>query len=182
MGGPVLFALLAAEEGVAEEAPRNPILPDVSEMFWGFIAFAILYLLVTYVFLPAAKRAMNDRAGTIRADLDAAEAARAQAVSASAEADDQLAGARAEAAAIIDTARAEAEAERERLIGRAEREVAAMREVVESEIAREREQAMAALKPQVAQLATGAASKVMNRQIDLATAEPVVNRFLDNQN
>ncbi|MEM8923037.1 MAG: F0F1 ATP synthase subunit B [Actinomycetota bacterium] len=177
----MLLALLAVDDGEAAEVV-NPILPAVNEIFWGAITFAVLFLLVRFVFLPSAKRAMNDRAATIRADLDAAEAARAQAVSASAEAQDQLADVRAEAASIIEAARSEAMAERERLIGRAEREVAAMKEIAESEVERERSEAMASVQSQVSDLAVGAASKVVNRQISLSDAQPVIDRFLNNPN
>ena len=173
------YLLLAVEEA---EGSTNPILPAANELFWGAISFGVLYFLIRYVLLPPVQRVMNDRAGTIQANRDAAEAARAQAVSASAELDDQLADVRAEAASIIDQARGEAEAERERLVARADREVAAMREIAETEIARDREEAMAQMKPQVADLAVGAASKVMNRNVDLDRARPVVNRLLNNPN
>lgn len=177
----MLYLLLAAEEGEGESA-SNPILPEINELFWGAIAFGALYLLIRYVLLPPVQRVMNDRAATIQADRDAADAARAKVVSASSELDDQLADVRAEAAAIIEAARSEAEAERQRLVARAEREVSAMKEIAETEIAREREEAMASLRPQVADLAVGAASKVMNRQINLDTARPVIDRFLNNPN
>lgn len=177
----MLYLLLAVEEG-EEKAASNPILPWTNELFWGAISFATLYLLIRYVLLPPVQRIMNDRAATIQADRDAADAAQAKAASASSELDDQLAGVRGEASAIIDEARAEAEAERQRLVARAEREVSAMKEIAETEIAREREEAMSSLRPQVAQLAVGAASKVMNRQVDLSAAQPVINRVLDNSN
>jgi F-type H+-transporting ATPase subunit b len=172
--------LLAAEE--AEGGTSNPILPASNELFWGIISFGALYLLVRYVLLPPVQRVMNDRRATIQADRDAADAARAKVASAGSELADQLAGVRAEASAIVDAARAEAEAERERLVSRAEREVTAMQEITDQEIAREREEAMAALRPQVAELAVGAASRIMNRQISLDDALPVVNRQLDNPN
>ncbi len=175
------FLLLAAEEADAE-GTANPILPTTNELLWGAIAFAALYFLMRYVLLPPVQRIMNDRAATIQADRDAADLARSQAASASSELDDQLAGVRAEAAAIIDQARAEAEVERQRLVARAEREVTAMKEIAETEIGRDREEAVAALRPQVEQLAVGAASKIMNRQITLDAARPVVNRHLDNPN
>ncbi|MEM7324209.1 MAG: F0F1 ATP synthase subunit B [Actinomycetota bacterium] len=174
-----MLALLLAVE---EEEAVNPILPAIGEIFWGAIAFGTLFVLIRFVLLPPVQRAMQDRAATIQADKDAADAARAKALSASSELDDQLADVRAEAESIIGEARAEAEAERQRLVARAEREVSAMKEIAETEIAREREEAMAALRPQVAQLAVGAASKVMNRQIDLSAAEPVINRAMDNSN
>ena len=175
----MLYLLLAAES--AEET-ANPILPVPNELFWGAISFGGLYLLVKYVLLPPVQRVMNDRAATIQADKDAAAAAKAKAVSASADLDDQLSGVRAEATAVIETARGEAEAERQRLLARAEREVSAMKEIAESEMARDREEAMASMRPQVAELAVGAASKVMNRQINLEAARPLVNRLLDNPN
>ena len=180
----MLYLLLAVEEEGehAAEAAPNPILPVANELFWGAISFAALYLLIRYVLLPPVQRIMNERAATIQADRDAADAARAKAASATSELDDQLAGVRAEASAIIEEARNEAEGERQRLVARAEREVSAMKEIAETEISRERDEAMASLRPQVADLAVGAASKVMNRQIDPGTARPVIDRYLDNPN
>lgn len=174
-----MLYLLAAEEA---ESASNPILPTSNELFYGAISFAALYLLMRYVLLPPVTRVMNDRRATIQSDRDAADAARAKLASAGSELADQLAGVRAEAAAIIETARGEAEAERARLVARAEREVAAMHDIAEGEIAADREAAMTAVRPQVAELAVGAASKVMNRQISLEQARPVVNRELDSQN
>ena len=178
----MLFALLFAEAAEGEEEAINPVIPELNEMFWGIIAFAALYGLITYVLLPPIQRIRNERAATIQADIDAADAARAQAVSASAEMADQLSDVRAEAAAIIDAARAEADAERERLVARAEREVNAMREIAENEITLEREEALAALRPQVAELAVTAASRVTGRSIDGGSAQSAVDRYLTNPN
>lgn len=175
----MLYLQLAVESA---EPAKNPILPEPHELFWGAISFAVLYALVRYVLLPPVQRVMNDREATIQADRDAADAARARVASASTELDDQLAGVRSEATATIDEARAEAEAERQRLLARAEREVSAMKEIAETEITREREEALASLRPEVANLAVGAASKVMNRQINVDAARPIVDRFLDSPN
>lgn len=177
-----MLFLLAAETHETSGIPENPILPATYELFWGAVAFGTLYLLIRYVLLPPVQRVMNDREATIRADLDAADAARAKAAIAGSELADQLAGVRSEAASIVEAARAEADAERERLVSRAEREVTAMQEVIEADIARERDEAMAAVRPQLAELAVGAASRVMNQQISLESALPVVNQQLDNPN
>lgn len=180
----MLYALLAAEgaEAGAEEAASNPILPAMNELFWGAISFGLLYLLVTYVLLPPIQRIRHDRAATIQANKDAAEMAQSKAASASAEVSDQLADVRAEAVTLLEQARAEADVERERLISRAEREVHAMKELVESEIASERQEAMVALRPQVAEMAMGAASKVTGRQADPGNVRTLVDRYLDNPN
>ncbi len=173
------FIVLAAE---ASAETKNPVLPVVSEMFWGAVTFTALYLLVKFVLLPPFKRTMSDRAATIAADKDAAELARQQVASADSDVVDQLAGTRAEAAAIIEQAREEAEVERTRLVGRAEREVQAMRDLADTELSSAREKAMQGMKPQVSELAAGAASRVLNRQVSLSEAQPVIDRHLANQN
>lgn len=177
-----MLLLLAAESGETSGVPENPILPATYELFWGGLSFVALYLLVRYVLLPPVQRVMNDREATIRADLDAADAARAKVATAGTELADQLSGVRQEADSIIEAARAEAEAERQRLLSRAEREVTAMQELTDSEVAREREEALASLRPQMGELAVGAASRVMNRQISLDSALPVIDQQLDNPN
>ncbi len=176
MGSSVL--LFAAE---AEEA-ANPILPTLNEMFYGAIAFGLLFVLVKFVLLPPVQATREARASQIRGDLDAAERARSQAGSAATEVDDQLAGVKAEAAAVVDAARAEAEAERATIIGAAEAEAASIRSAAEAEIETARAEAMSGATASVAELAADAASRVMNRPIDLASAQPVVDRYLSNPN
>ncbi|MEZ5339888.1 MAG: F0F1 ATP synthase subunit B [Acidimicrobiales bacterium] len=180
----MLSFLLAFEEGaeVAEEAAANPILPTVPELFWGALSFAALYALVKFVLLPPVKRVMEERANRIREDLDFVDSAQLRAGTAASAAADQLSGVRAEAASIVDAARSEAEAERAQILAKAEAEVAALKASSDAEIAAARAEAMSGIRPQVAELATAAASRVMNRQIDLGSAAPVVDRFLDNPN
>lgn len=167
---------------LAVEETTNPIIPLGPDLLWGALTFGSLFLLVRFVFLPPLQQVMNDREATMKADRDAADAARAKVASAGSELADQLADVNAEAESIIDAARTEAEAERARLVARAEREVAAMFEVADGDIAREREEAMVVLRPQVTDLAVGAASKVMNRQVSLDAAQSVVNRALGSPN
>ncbi len=177
--------LLAAEEAPgAEEGgggiTSSPIWPSSSEMFWGILSFTALYLLVRFVLLPPVQRIRNDRAATIQADKDAASLARSKVASASAEVEDQLAGVRGEAQVVIDEARAEAEAERQRLVGRAEREVNAMRELAATEVSTERAEALASLRPQVADLAVGAASRVTGRSMQSSSVRSKVDEYLAN--
>ncbi len=173
------FILFAAES--TEEA-ANPILPVANEIFWGAVAFFSLWALVKFVLLPPVLKVMNERDARIQADLDAAEVARSRAGSAASEVSDQLVDVRAEAAQVVDAARAEAEAERATLISAAESDVAALKADAEAEIAEARAAAMSGLGPQVAELAAGAASKVMDRQVPLSSAQPVVDRYLNNPN
>ncbi len=173
--------LIIAAEGPAKEAD-NPILPVVPELFWSALTFAAFFLLIKFVLLPPVKRTMDLRAEAIRSDLDAAEAAKASASSAAGDVDDQLAGARAEAAAVIDAARSEAETERQSILAQANAEVAKMKELAEADLAAARSQAMDQVRPKVAELATSAASKAMDRTIDVEAARPIVDSYLSNSN
>ncbi len=177
---PILLAL--QELGAEEVTVTNPVLPEISELFWGAIAFFTLYALVKFVLLPPVQKGINERADRIRSDLDAADVARQQAGSAATEVSDQLAGVRAESAQIIDAARAEAEADRSRIVGEAEAEVAKAKADAEAEIAAARQTAMAGVGSSVAGVAADAASRIMNRQIDAGSAQPVVDRFLNSSN
>lgn len=182
----MLSFLLASEEGAeaveAVEAASNPILPTGPEIFWGLVSFLALYALMKFVLLPPIMKVMDERANRIREDLDFVDSAQLQAGTAATAAADQLGGVRAEAAGIVDAARAEGEAERAKIIAKAEADIAAIRADADAEIAAARAEAMGGIRPQVAEMATAAASRVMNRQIDLGSAAPVVDRFLDNPN
>ncbi len=176
-----MLTLLAAEAGEATEA-ANPILPTSNELFWGAVCFFTLWTLVKFVLLPPVKQIMDQRADTVRADLDAADQARATAGSAASEVQDQLVDVRAEAAAVVDAARTEADVEVQQILAAAEAEAEVIRAEAAAEIEAARSQALAGVQPQIAVLASQAASRVMDRNIDAAAAQPVVSRFLQNPN
>lgn len=177
---PVLLAL--QEHGTEETTSTNPVLPSVSELFWGAIAFFTLYALVKFVLLPPVQKVMQERADRIRDDLNAADVARDNAGHAATVVSDQLVGVRAEAAEAVDAARAEAEAERAKLVAEAEADVAKLRLSAEAEIESARAEAMAGIRPQVSELAASAASRLMNRTIDPKSTAAVVDRLLDHPN
>lgn len=178
-----MLTLLAAEVGDgAAEAAANPILPVSYEIFWGAVTFFALWALMKYVLLPPVKQVMDQRAETIRADLDAADQARSTAGSAASQIHDQLGDVRTEAAAVVDAARDEANVEVQQILAVAEAEAEVVRSAAAAEIDAARSQALAGAQPQIASLASQAASRVMNRTIDTAAAQPTVNRFLQNPN
>jgi F-type H+-transporting ATPase subunit b len=114
----------------------------------------------------------------LRDDWDAAKAAQAKAAGADAELANALAPAKAQAAALIESARTEAEAERADIIGAAQTEIDAMRQLANAEIDAARIEAMSGVGPQVADLTAQATSRLMNRPVDAAAAQGVVNRIM----
>ncbi len=157
---------------------NNPILPVFPEIFWGAVTFGLLYVLMRYVLLPPVLRTMEDRDQALRDDWDAAKGAQAKAAGADAELAQALAPAKGQAAALIETARTEAEAERAQIIGVAQNEIDAMRQLADAEIDAARIEAMSGVGTQVADLTAQAASRLMNRPVDAAAAQGVVNRIM----
>ncbi len=171
---------LLEEGGVPEdcqEAP-NPILPERNEIIWGAIGFAAVFLFVWRFGLPAIKKGMNARTERIRHDLDQAEAQRQEAESVLSEYRTQLAEAKGEAGRIIEEARQTADAMRRDLSASAEADIAELRRRAAADIESAKLQAIADLRGEVANLAIGAAERVVERNLDRDTSTQLVESFI----
>lgn len=160
------------------EAP-NPIIPELTEIIWGGIAFAVLYALMQWKLFPAVKRGMDRRAEKIRDDLDAAETARTEALEVKAGYEAELADARAEAGRIIDAARTDAERVRADLIARAETEAAELRQRSDTDVEAAKRQALADLQGEVSEIVIGAAETVIGRNLDHDTQMQLIESYID---
>jgi F-type H+-transporting ATPase subunit b len=174
----VLAAAAEAGEAVAEET-KNPILPELSEMFWAAIFFLALWALMKYVLLPPIVRTMNDRDAKVRDDHQAAERAEVERVTKLEQYEAGLAGARAEAVRLIEDGRAEGEAQRREAIAAAEAEVAGQRATAAEEIAAAKARARAELTGSLAEIAVGAAEAVVQKPIDRAAQQQVVEDYVN---
>jgi F-type H+-transporting ATPase subunit b len=163
---------------VTEEKASNPIIPEVKEIFWAFVFFALLFFLMRYVLVPPLQRMLAEREEKIRGDLDAADRTKDQLGVVRADYEAALAGARAEANEHIERARAEADEHRVQLQAVADAEIAELRQQAQAEIAAERQRALTSVRTDVVELAVGAASAVVGRQIDRAAATAVVEQAL----
>jgi F-type H+-transporting ATPase subunit b len=81
----------------AEEEAKNPILPDIAELIYGTIAFAIVFGLLWKFAFPAINKMLAERSDKIQGNLERAEHSRQAAEQELAEYRAQLAGAREEA-------------------------------------------------------------------------------------
>jgi len=173
-------ALRVLAEGGTEEV-INPVIPELSEMFWGALSFFSLLVLMYVVCLPPLRKAMRQRDDQVRGDQEAAERARQEGEQLQRDYDATLAEARTEAARIVDEARGAADVRRAELIGAAEDDVAERRAQAMAELATERQRALTGLVPQLSELAVGAASRVVQRQLDVAGNRTVVEAHMSGQ-
>ena len=161
-----------------DEAP-SPIVPEVDEIIWGGAAFLILFGFMWWKGFPAVQRAMNARSEKIAADLDAAEQAKTQATTVLADHETQLAGAKAEAAQIVEDARAQADLVAAEIQARANEDVAQMRARAAADIESARSQAISDLRGVVADIAVGAAERVIKSNLDVDTQRALVDAYID---
>ena len=160
------------------EAP-SAIIPELDEIIWGGAAFLILFGFMWWKGFPAVQRAMQARSDKIASDLDAAEAAKTQATTVLADHEAQLAGAKAEAAQIVEDARAQADLVAAEIQARANEEVAQMRARAAADIESARSQAVSDLRGVVADIAVGAAERVIKSNLDVDTQRALVDAYID---
>jgi F-type H+-transporting ATPase subunit b len=172
---------ILAEGGSADdcqEAP-SPILPEASELVWGIISFVVLLFLLWKFAYPGIKKGMDGRTERIRADLDAAEAAKSSADEVLNDYKAQLADAKNEAGRIIEEARQAADALRRDQESRLQTELAEMRQRAAADIEAAKTQAIADLRGEVANLAIGAAEVVIQRNLDGPTQTQLIEEYIN---
>jgi F-type H+-transporting ATPase subunit b len=161
-----------------QKAP-SPILPQPNEIIWSVISFAVLFFLLWKFAYPGLKKGVADRSERIRTDLDAAEQAKADAEGVLVQYRAQLADAKSEAARIIEEARQQADAIKREQEQRLQGELAEMRSRAAADVEAAKAQAMADLRGEVAQLAVGAAEVVIERNLDAATQQQLIDNYIN---
>ena len=159
------------------EAP-SPILPAADEMVWGVLSFAVLLFLMWKFAFPAIKKGMEARTERIRSDLDAAENAKTEATTVLDGYKAQLADARSEAGRIIEEARQAADVLKKDAESRLQTELADTRARAAADIEAAKAQATADLRGELATLAVGAASAVVNKNLDPAAQTQLIEDYI----
>jgi len=165
-----------AEECV--EAP-NPVLPEMNELIWISISFAILLLLGWKFALPGILSTMAARTEKIRTDLETAERTRTDAEAEAAKYRASLGDAQAESARILDEARIAAESVRTDRIAAADADAAEIKARAVADAESIKAQALADLRSEVAALAVGAAEQVVQRNLDTAAQTELIENYIN---
>jgi F-type H+-transporting ATPase subunit b len=152
----------AMAEGMPQLDFSTPL--TLSQVVWGAIIFAVLYILLSRTGLPLVASVLDERATRIARDLDEARAAKASADAGMTEAEQATAKARADSQAAINAALEEAKkaaaAQAETLNARLEKQL----HDAEVQIGQARASAMSALR----QVATETAATVVTRLTGVA--------------
>ncbi len=164
---------------VVAEASANPLLPHLSEIVAGTIAFSLLYIVLRSRVVPMFEKAFKERTEAIQGGIEKAEAAQKEAQAALDQYTKSLADAKAEAGRIREEARAQGAAIIEEMRAKAQEEADRITSAASAAIAAERAAAITSLRNEVGNLATELASKIVGEALeDQVRQSRVVDRFL----
>lgn len=165
---------------VKEDTGPNPIAPEGKELLWGFGSFLVFLVIMRLFLVPKVRKGMADRYDGIRADLESADAAKADARSEVAKYEAALVEVRAEAAKRVDAARATLDAERATAIAEANKRIAAKKAEAEAAVAAERAAVRDQINAAVTTVTTTATSIAVGKSADNAVVTQAVAQAMQN--
>jgi len=152
--------ILLAEGGFD---PLNPSAGGVA--FWTWLIFLLSLVPIWKMVMGPITRALYERDDIAKSAVTKAEQASADAERARSEVEVRLGEARAEAQRILQAARERGETREREIVEKAKNEASALLESARALIRAEKDKALAAIRSEVVDLAIGAASKVIERNV-----------------
>jgi F-type H+-transporting ATPase subunit b len=163
----------------AEGSATRIVLPEIDELIFGTIAFALVLFLLSKVAFPALRKGLQAREQAIRDELERAEQARLEADQKREEYDKQLAQARQEADRIIREATETAEGVRRERTEKAEEEARQIIDKARQDAEQEKQRAFAELQRAMADLSIDAATRVLDKELSDPNAQrQLVEQFI----
>lgn len=165
---------------LAAEGEPNPLLPHLSELIVGTIAFALLLFFLQRMVFPVFEKTFAERRDAIEGGMERAKEAEEEAKETLAQYREQLADARHEAARLREDAREQGAAIIAEMREQAQAEARRITEQAHTQIEADRVQALNSLRVQVGSLAADLAGRIVGESLeDDARSRRVVDRFLD---
>jgi F-type H+-transporting ATPase subunit b len=173
-------ALALAAEGAL---PKNdqPISDAKAGLFTAvtaLVVFCLVFAVLATKVWPVISKALDERAGKIREEIEAAEMARQQAKDALEQYQQSLAQARAEAQKMIESTKAQQAALAAELRSKADAELSAMRERAMRDIETAKRAAVSEIYNMGTTLAVAVASKVLRRSVTSDDTQRLVEESL----
>ncbi|MBI4376600.1 MAG: F0F1 ATP synthase subunit B [Elusimicrobia bacterium] len=151
--------------------------PDTGLIIWTIVTFLALVFILKKMAWGPLLAAIEEREGRIKADLDAAESARAQAERLKQELDSQMNALEARSRERLAEAAREGDALRAKLKTAAEDDARKIREKTMSELDEEKQRLVKELRQEVASLSVMAAEKLIRKSVDDSVQKDVLESF-----
>lgn len=147
-------------------------------LVWAWITFFFVLIVLSKVALKPILGAIENREQSIRNDLEQAQKQRDEAESLLEKHRELIAGAETEARKLIKESQSIAEKARQDILEKARQESGKLLEKARDEIEQQKESALASLRSEVADLAVGAAEKIILQNLDEDKQKVVVDEYL----
>ncbi len=161
------------------EGGFNPFTVEPGLIFWNLIVFALLLAVLGKFGWKPLLRSLDAREARIRAEVEAAEKAGAEARALAASWQEKNAAAALEARRVLDEARATGEKARRELVEAGQAERTALLEKARREIDAEKQKALAEIKAQVVELSVAISRRVVSRSVDRAEHARIADEVLE---
>lgn len=155
------------------------VIPELSSLIMQITATIILFLILRHFLFKPVTEFLNARKEKIANDLETANKNKEEAQNLKSEYEMKIEASKKEAQGIIEAARRRGEEVREEIIMEAKKEAEAIIEKARKEIEREREKAVEELKEEVVTIAMLAASKVIDKNLDINAHKEIINKFIN---
>lgn len=173
MGGVILM------ETSGGNSPLGPLLPEVYDLVWSLVIFAVILFVVVRFGVPRMNKILDARSAAIEGNIQQAQAAQREANEALERYNAQLADARVEAGKIRDQAREDAKRIVAEARGNAQTEADRIVAQGNAQVEANRAKAEAELRSGVGSLALTLASGIVGEHLDSdANSTAYVDRFL----
>jgi F-type H+-transporting ATPase subunit b len=170
-----MHILLAASE---ESSGIDLLLPDISELIWGLVAFSILFAVMRALVFPRLNTMLDERRASIEGKLEAADAKLVEMEEAKRAYEANLGDARGEANRILEEAKAAADSVAKSIRASAEEEAKRIVERATAEANAERMRLLDELRGQVGVLSVQLAERIVERELDAATHSGLVDEYI----
>jgi F-type H+-transporting ATPase subunit b len=161
-----------------QDGPVPTVFEGLPSAITAIVVFGIVVLILSTAVWPKITAGLDDRANKIRSEIEAAEAARAQAKTALEEYEKSLAEARAESQKMFETTKAQQAELAAELRAKSDRELSSLRDRAMRDIESAKKQAISELYAESVALATAMASKILQREVSAADQDRLIEESL----
>ena len=156
----------------------KPLVGLTYELFFTLANVLILFLILRKILFKKIIDVMDARDADIKNNIEAGEKAKEEGMKFKSEYETRIQDARDESQMIVDFARKRAEEKSDTIISEARKEAEYIKQKANNEIAKEKEQAFNNIKSETSEIAVLAASKVIEKDIDKAKHEDLIENFI----
>ena len=156
----------------------KPLVGLTYELFFTLANVLILFLILRKILFKKIIDVMDARDADIKNNIEAGQKAKEEGMKFKSEYETSIQDARDEGQMIVDFARKRAEEKSDTIISEAKKEAEYIKQKANNEIAKEKEQAFNNIKSEISEIAVLAASKVIEKDIDKAKHEDLIENFI----